>query len=572
MQAGFSRVVAGWSMTAALALAAGPFAMPQEGPLPFRRDRLPVDADTMRSVSMELTQWANATEVTTPEERLRVARTLALAVALYPANVAARELMGSLRDQHAVEPFEHAPVRPSERLERLLAWLETDEAGPDGRALAACLGDVMAAYGAGADERTEQGAWKGWVPSLAAYRPPPEPEAVERLKEPVKPKVQSPPIMRREGRVSTPLWTWNAMSERMELRNVELAMKVTAPGAGDEPAGFGFSVERAANGAPLAAANQTVVAALRTMHGALPAAHVGLSAGSADLSRRGGANGPVLTAAAAVLMDAVLSGREPAGTVVGVVGKDGQLAAPQDLWERLRLLSTAEGGGRLVLPREAESWLPAFLTFENPGFFLKYEVVYASNVRELVERAVAKPHGPAGEAAVRFEEIRAKAGTGVAAFVANRFVRQRLAEIVQLFPDHASANLLLLQGSGDRPLKLPGKVLAAEIHDGLAPLVWIGKLEWYEEIPLAKIERAQDLCRSEADRLERYADGPDKALLAGYRELVSKLRTFARAKRDRGAPDYDSRPQQTAAGELRKTYEDYRSQIRAAAGGEEEDG
>jgi hypothetical protein len=98
---------------------------------------------------------------------------LALALALDPANTTASQLL--------VE-FTAGRSRPAENLEEIekfraylqpyFTWLETPAAGGSGQALAACLQDVITpADPTGA--LAEKGAWRDWVPPLAAYETKP---------------------------------------------------------------------------------------------------------------------------------------------------------------------------------------------------------------------------------------------------------------------------------------------------------------------------------------------------------------------------------------------------------------
>ena len=44
----------GWVLSASMALGTGPFVAPSEGPIPFRRDRVPLDIDTMNGLSRHI--------------------------------------------------------------------------------------------------------------------------------------------------------------------------------------------------------------------------------------------------------------------------------------------------------------------------------------------------------------------------------------------------------------------------------------------------------------------------------------------------------------------------------------
>jgi hypothetical protein len=299
----------------------------------------------------------------------------------------------------------------------------------------------------------------------------------------------------------------------------------------------------------------------------LPTARLDLSLGKGAFPDHPDAG---LPAAALVLMDAAVSGREPAGIVTGRIDKTGKFSAPPRLADRLLALAGGDGG-RLILPRDAEPLLASILLLTGPEFFLKHEVIYASNARELVERATAKPSGVAGEASELFAEIRSKAGSssGVGSYVANRFVRQRLAEIFQKFPDHASARLLWQQGGGEVPLKLTRPVIAAEIFRSLDSLTWLTALEASEIIQVRKLEQAQETCRNEIERIERYVGTDDRALLDRYREVLQSIRAFAREVRERNSSStdyyYDDSKIENALRTLKTAYQNYREELAKAS-------
>jgi hypothetical protein len=548
----------GWWLTAGLVFASGPFPMPKDGPLPFRRDRLPLDADTLRGLSGELVVLGRNQDIEKPEGRHAAAQSLALALALDPTNPNVRETLESLHEDRPVGERTSAP--PSARIRQLTSWLESEEAGKEARALAACLRDVLAAADLPENPpAAQEGAWRGWVPELAAYRP------VEVA--PDNPKAETPVVSqgsalaRREGAIFAPLWVHNAELQRDVFQKVKVSMKELPPREGTQ--GSSFRVElQGANGA-FAETGKMLTSVVGKLHGEqLPTARLGLDLGKGAFPERPDAG---LSAAAVVLMDAAVSGREPAGIVIGRVDKNGKLTPPPRLADRLLALAGGEGG-RLILPREAEPLLASIPVLAGPDFFLKYEVIYASNVRELVERATAKPSGAAGEATELFAEIRSKAGnpSGVGSYVANRFVRQRLTEVYQKFPDHASARLLWQQGGGEVPLKLARPVIAAEISRSLDALNWLSALDANETIQVRKLEQAQETCRNEIERVERYVGTDDRALLDRYREVLQSIKAFAREVRERNSDYtyyYEQDKSENALRELKRAYQSYREDL-----------
>lgn len=535
-------------------LASGPFAMPAEGPLPFQRDRLPVDVDTMTRLSRQLAAFGRAADDDTPEGRRAAARVLALAIALDPANPQARDLLAARAKGETPEPADAGDLeRFAADIRKLLEWLRTPESGPDGQALAACLNDILSS-----STDPEQGKWSGWIPALASYRPAPPVKIPDAPPERPKndPPLPGSVIARREAVVFSPLWTWERDGNRMVMRSIEVAMKARIEGQGDERKGFSFRAENTPDADSLRGVSDQLANLLRRDYERLPRGgrvFLTFNHGSDAFVNR---NREAMTAAAGVLMDAAVSGREPAATVMGQIGADGSLKATSLAWDRLRLLSSSDRGGRLVIPREMEPMLASVLALEDPGFFLKYEVIAASNLKELAERSAAKAEGPLAEASARFVEIRGKAGTTpVGQFVANRFVRQRLTEIQQLFPDHLSSRLLLLQGGGTRPTKLPRKLLAAEIRKAFEPLSGLVRNEGPWNLEADAVDRTQESVRTAFEALDRYVDFGDRDLATRGRDLLGGLRTLSRAKRARYDAEDGNRTLDSAYSTLRRGYQ-----------------
>ena len=84
-----------FALLAFVAVVRAEFVPPAEGPVPFRRDKLPVDVDTMTALSRQVTVLAEAEAGETAEQRRAVAQMAALALALDPSNRQARDLVAA---------------------------------------------------------------------------------------------------------------------------------------------------------------------------------------------------------------------------------------------------------------------------------------------------------------------------------------------------------------------------------------------------------------------------------------------------------------------------------------------
>ncbi|MEI6603851.1 MAG: hypothetical protein WCP35_00975 [Verrucomicrobiota bacterium] len=536
-------------LLAALPLQAGIFAPPLDGPLVFRRDRLPLDVDTMRGLSNHLCSLAQAQGGENPVQRRCAAQLLALALALQPGNLDARRLLETFtkEDPKPGGDVSQLDVARSQ-VWRLLGWLETAEAGADANALAACLGDVMTHVEPQlprAEElrkRGEQGAWSGWVEPLAAFskaepvvnNTPPLPI---RSRLPETPAAAKSPILLATAVVTTPLWTLDKTTGATVMRALPIRMtaKLKDGYARSEPLTCSLDFQRATGASdwsPFKSTSAVLVTALAKDFGKLPTGvAVGLACGeNADylMERNGGA----ISAAAAVLMNAAITGNEPNAIVIGEVQTDGSLTLPKQFWEKLRCLTDGPGG-RLVLPTEAEKYLPSILALEQPGFFLKYEILLAANLHELISRSSKSQSPEFTKLSTNFCEVRSKLGNQrITEYLANRFVRLRLEEISREASFHASARMLVIQGSGKRPTTLPRNTLADELRRFLRPMAWITSHP-VETLQTKAVNDTYEMCLRDVEHMERYVELHDHELYTQVHNLVSDIRVLSRATRGR---------------------------------------
>ena len=527
----FSR---GFLMGGAFLLPAmGAFVPPAEGPVPFRRDKLPVDVDTMTALSRQVTVLAAAEKGEEPEERRAMAQMAALALALDPANRQARDLISAAeKGEQPSAPASGELERARNRAWQTLSWLEMPEAGADGNALAACLGDILAVadpqHPKAKEHTGEKGVWKDWVAAKDAFQTKEAVKPVEPTPPDQVPEKTTPALALENVELAMPLWVQNPETGVESLQPVKVTFHGEVSGKGRPELivpGEGVS-ER------LAKPFRALETAMEARHGSLPGGlKITLGFGKATYSPS--RNGAAVTGTTALLLEGALTGKVPTAITLAQVGEGGKLELPPKFWKSLRALAAMPGGGRLILPEQAAEFLPALVTMEEAGFFMKREVLLASTVNELCDLATATPEGPAGDAMKRFAEIR-KVGEGKAlgTFVAHPATLQRLKEITDVFPKHASARMLAQQGSGNRARFLPRAVLAREIRTALEPAAILATLQvkYGDEKEEHGLDKAHEACRAILDPLAAagYIDIRDRDLHKSATEVADSLRTLSR--------------------------------------------
>jgi hypothetical protein len=539
---------------------------------------------------------------------------VALALALDPASRDAQALVDSLKEGGAQKPAEEEELeRARNRAWQVLAWLEMPETGADAQALAACLGDVLAMSDPQhpkARERQsagEKGAWKGWVAEELAFRPK-ESESKPEMNEekeadPEQPDKEKAGAHLTLGELSgaMPLWHYDKELDRTKLAvvPVRLEASILDPGEKEEEddedekdkdkdkgknkdkvddeeeykrPDFEVRVPGEGMTERFAKAMHQVESAMTQRHGSLPTGlQVKLSFGKIDYSMT--RNGLALTGTTALLMEGALSGKIPTAITLAVVGEDGKLELPPRFWQTLRALSASQSTGtRLILPDEAAEFLTALVVMDDAAFFMKNEVLLAGSVDELCDFASPSPKEGIADGLKRFEEVR-KVGQGKAlgTFVAHPATQQRLRELAGAMPEHASARMLALQGSGSRPRFLQRPILAREIRTAVEPL-GILMSEQFDEIDPEDLEKAHEASRALLAGLTGYIDIRDRDLHKGATDVADSLRPLARLlpKKDYENSDALTQKQAEAYGSARREYLRLLRELQTAAGDAEE--
>ena len=570
----------------AATLQAAPFAAPNEPVPPFRRAMLPIDADSMSGLSADLTLLSQGSAMESPPQRRATAQGLALAIALDPENSSARGILTEIsRGEEPDAPDGEKLGRAKKRIWEVFDWLASPEAGEDGRLLADHLGDAVSQLdpehptAVSLRESPERGIWEGWVAPLSSFtekKPEPEPEPPAPLAETASPEPEkkpdqpsAPPLKTSTASIGTVLSVYDKAADDYVLKYTTVAMEagphregesVEEEGEPVERTGFRIDIPCPGSSAYKVRENvsKPIIAALETLHGSrLPEGKVRLLAGPAG-SYSHLRNGNDLTGPGLVLADSAVTGIAPGAAILATLDGKGGLAVPQYFWRKLGTLADGPGG-RLIVPAGAEGYFTGMLALEKPELFFKYEVLIASTPAEAIALCAAEPDKDRAAVFAKFAEIREKAGDGaIGSYIANRFVRQRLAEVTEAAPYHLSARLLAIQGAGERPRVLERNILAAEIFEAIDPISKCTNVDVYsvDARTAAFMEKTHDAARDKLDGLERYADMRDRDLIGLGKSLASTLRSLHRLISGRGAlwEKYDdiAAAQQELARENRK--------------------
>ncbi|MCU0796880.1 MAG: hypothetical protein MUF31_13205 [Akkermansiaceae bacterium] len=506
------------------ALVHGAFVPPEDGPVPFRRDKLPLDADTMAAISRQLVVLASGHQADdAPDQRLK-AQLLALSLALDPANSRARDLVETLADDGAAAaPADGEVDQALSRVWNVQEWLAEPEAGEHGGQLATCLGDVLAVMDpkhprSAAHGSQEKGKWEDWVEDLAGFedqdKEPDAPEIAdsgedaedsgEMSEDDEEPASDHAKLVLNEATLVVPLWIGSWHGPEVNLRMTAVKMNVWQEGKEDTHSGIKLGLPGEELSRHADAMARGLEALLRGRHGDLPRGlHMNFSLPE-NYVYSSSRNGPSLAVPIALLADAAFTGVKPTAAVYAAFGDDGELVSPPRAWETLREIEELPAC-RLILPADTGKLLPALVTLDRTEVFIKHEIMVAKDFDELVAMASSEGSEKLEQVHAAFEEIReARGSRSLGGFLGFDSTRQRLGQIVSTCPGHASARMLALRGTSQWPKRLERPVYAKEIRACLLPMGAALSVDWNHQIRPSDLERAAEECRQQLEAVERY--------------------------------------------------------------------
>lgn len=537
---------------------------------PFRRDQLPIDVETMKRLSNHLVVLCASLDVeNNPKQQRTAAQYLALAQSLDPVNRETTDLLDTYSNEKSPNKPDTFQVSTAKtQAWRIQSWLASDESGNDGKALALCLGDVLAQvdpdHRAASAHKTELGKWNQWVAGLEEFKKNNEPEiteleiaqhndlsssAKEEEKKEAEPETgkeepshdREVAFVRDKGMITSPLWIYREQTQDYILKLTPVSLHTWINHDHEEFIYHVKGVDEEKIHRHLVAINKSTVPWLREKNRGLP------RGGVVDLSMPGNEiysirrNGEAISAAAAVLASSSLTGHEPTGIVMGIVQRDGKLTMPKNAWELIQTLTTAPPS-RVVMPKSAAETLKTLLVKNDLAFFMKHDIFFADNIDELIAFSKKTPDATVAASLSNFASIREKATSSIGPFVANPFVRGRLEAIVAATPQFASAECLLIQATGKRPSQLTDKMLAHQIRAALQPLQEIAKSfeqgEGYE-VTSTKAQAAHDASRAALDPLDRLIASSERELYDQALDISNSTRTLARAIKKLSDNDYE---------------------------------
>jgi len=518
----------------------------------FKVEKIPLQVDSMKELSRHLTILARRDQDKSPVQRRGTGQLLALAMRLDPANQDARATDRAMRSNASIDtPAKDRIVRAKARLRFFQRWLANPEAGNDANALAQYITDATRVLKEDTLNNADTAEWTGVLPPLAKY------ESTVKIdkKPPPKPPIQTP----KETPKATPAKLPNPYKIAELKVNMPLAMETVTKyiDANDgnkekwrrsygyaicpvqitltpenKPISFQVKSQLGLNNNEQDAGGLKVALnTLKKRMGSSPAnggAKAALKITSkAQYSAKNGSAG---AAAVALMLEASRAGKELRNDVhlIAALDKEGNLVLPPNFWQVLGLLREDNvKRGRLIVPRSATAALTQILVFDEPDFFIRWEVFTVGNIEQAVAFAAKDSEPKVTEAADLFLSVRNLAKkSAVTKISVNSAVRKRMSEVEALAPNHLSASALLLQGSGKRPMRLSKLGLAYQLQpivsDMRSSLAKIS-LDYPQATPLKVLHESS---RKKLDPLERIVSSSEDVLYEKAVELANDARSL----------------------------------------------
>jgi hypothetical protein len=279
-----------------------------------------------------------------------------------------------------------------------------------------------------------------------------------------------------------------------------------------------------------------------------------------------------ISAAAAVLASAAVTGRQPGNvTILGVLDASGAFKLSPGFWDQLKALKGGKGE-RLVLPTAAAEYLPAMLVLNQPEFFMKHEVLLASNFTELLDLTAEIPNETLAKVSAHFQECcKNSANRPLMPYLSDPIIRRRLEEIARLLPYHQSAKMLSIQVAAIRPQLLSRAVLAAELRSTTVPLRRL--VNGLGDAPYAQtvgklIGKTHDTCRDQVSVLSRMAGKQDQELIMAVKNTLPTVSNLERATKIYDSDDDVQYQVSLAQSRFERSYSDLLEKLTQAAGDE----
>jgi hypothetical protein len=540
----------------------------------FPLEKIPLQVHHMKELSRHLVIISRRGQDNSPVQLRATAQLLALAMSLDPTNQDAREINRTRAQGKQPESSPEADVLKSKaRIQFFHRWLSHPDAGADANLLATLLTDSTKVLDPDTLKNTDIANWSGVLPPLRQYTstPPAKPPQLPGKQNNTKPKIPKPQIATARFHIAelsiqsavelkNSRKVWNSERKMLVRGRSSTSHKTTAVKVSLTPSGPDrknhltiYPIVRSQyfhqpSSDPIYnRINNTLISLLTSRHSDLPTDNIRVTISDGEYTR---SNTPeALAAPVALMLEASLNNTPVRSDVhfCALIDNKGKLSAPKNLWLSLQTYRARASGGRLIVPTDAYELLSQQLVYGDPGFFTRWEIVSANTLDQALALATEHDKDPMAEASQQFESIRTAAEkTSITQLAVNNKVRSRLASILKLAPNHLSAKMLLLQGSGKRPMRFNQQALALVLLPSVKKMHhFLNNERNAEYLRPSAFKKIHDELRAEIDPLlqKRLLDSSYNPLYQEVLAQVKELRLIEKAliRANKGEYSYSGR-------------------------------
>lgn len=548
-----------------VSLACGPFSSvtaakyfrPDESKELFKLEKIPLQVDSMKELSKHLTVIAMREQDDSAVQRRGTGQLLAVAMRLDPANQEARETnRAMIRNVATVSAPEDKILKAKARLRFYQRWLASPDAGSDANALAKYITDASRVLKSATINNADSADWSGVIPPLDRYENDGKKEKMpkpDRADDPDTNDTSAP--KKKETPDSSPGYQIAELSIKMPLA-METATKYRDPKQNfAERTRYTTSYETCAVAVTISPKNDGVSlkvksklgrgnghedaggiskplkAMEKSMNNASSSAGANVTIKISSSKSYSAQNGSAPLAAIRLMLKASRENKELRNDIHLCADLDstGKLCLPSNFWRVLDALRKDDGKrGRLIVPSTAAVPLTQLLVFGEPDFFTRWEVFTVATMDEALAVATKVVGSDLSKATELYMPVRKLSGkSDVTKLAVNRAVRKRLSEVARLCPNHLSAKVLLLQGSGHRPMRLSQVGLAYHIQPIVKRMNHVLTKNVNPDRPSSSmLKNLHVMARAELDPIERLVSRTDGELYEEALKLANDLRSL----------------------------------------------
>ncbi len=335
-------------------------------------------------------------------------------------------------------------------------------------------------------------------------------------------------LRRKEGSILSPMIQAEEVEERWVYHTVLATILVNNKGTHDDPSLKLFmapAVEREDTVENIArAVNQSINDSIGKLDNAMVSITTARHVARSNIYSL---SGPIAIALAANALDKDI----PEGTTVCGYARRGELIRPKSLWYQLPALVKSTKPHRVIIGKGASLDFKQLLVMKNIGFFILNEVIEVSTLKQGVDVAT-RSNADIEQACNIFAQLRKQydeEDIGRMAFDAG--VRRQLEQILKIYPNHISAQMILLWGDNNRPKTFDSKYSLIILNDTLKKFERLKERD-FVDLNHRSLPRTAKEVSSKLEEIKDYI-GDEEDLFEKIEECVPLLESIGRNKEQR---------------------------------------